>query len=84
MTKISGLILREKFAATTKLNKVRIKSRSVSREVTHSPLGERSTQGSNLGPVKLDTVLPTAHHRHDISSKAAVLPAGSMTRKWAS
>ena len=30
--------------------------------------------GSNLGPVKLGTVLPTARHRYDISLKGAVLP----------
>ena len=30
--------------------------------------------GSNLGPVKLYTVLPTARHRCDISSKEAALP----------
>ena len=30
--------------------------------------------GSNLGPVKSDTVLPTARHCCDISSKGAVLP----------
>ena len=38
--------------------------------------------GLNLGPVKSDTVLPTARPRCDISSKDAVLP-GAMTRKWA-
>ena len=37
----------------------------------------------NLGPVKSDTVLPTARHRCDVSSKGAVLPAGAMTRRWA-
>ena len=37
-------------------------------------LVEREVRGSNLGPVKLDTVLPTARHRCDISSKGAVLP----------
>ena len=35
---------------------------------------ERDFRGSNLGPVKSDTVLPTARHRCDISSKEAVLP----------
>ena len=29
--------------------------------------------GSNLGPVKADTVLPTARHRCNITSKEAVL-----------
>ena len=43
------------------------------RAVTRSSL-EREVRGSNLGPVKSDTVLPTAHHRCDISSKGAVLP----------
>ena len=35
---------------------------------------EREIRGSNLGPVKSDTVLPTARHRCDISSKEVVLP----------
>ena len=35
---------------------------------------EREVWGANLGPVKSDTVLPTARHRFDISSKWAVLP----------
>ena len=43
------------------------------RAVTRSSL-EREVWGSNLGPVKSDTVLPTARHRCDISSKEAVLP----------
>ena len=30
--------------------------------------------GSNLGPVKLNTVLPMAHHRSDISLKRIVSP----------
>ena len=29
---------------------------------------------SNIGPVKTDTMLPTARHRCDISSKGFVLP----------
>ena len=37
---------------------------------------------SSLGPVKLNTVLPTARHRCDISAKVAVLP-GTTTWKWA-
>ena len=47
--------------------------RPVGQAVTRSSL-EREVWGSNLGPVKLDTVLPTARHRCDIFSKAAVLP----------
>ena len=39
----------------------------------HSSL-ERKIWGSNIGPVKSDTVLPTARHRCNISSKEAVLP----------
>ena len=35
---------------------------------------ERQVRGSNLGPVKSDTVLPTVRHRNDIFSKGAVLP----------
>ena len=35
---------------------------------------EWEIRGSNLGPVKSDTVLPTARHRCDISSKEAVFP----------
>ena len=45
---------------------------AASRAVTRSSL-EREVRGSNLGPVKSDTVLPTARHRCDISSKGAVL-----------
>ena len=41
--------------------------------VTRSSL-ERQVKGSNLRPVKLDTVLPTVCYRSDISSKGAVLP----------
>ena len=33
---------------------------------------EREVWGSNLGPVKLNTVLPTTRHRCDISSKEAM------------
>ena len=51
----------------------RIANRPVGRAVTRSSL-EREVCGSNLGPVKSDTVLPTARHRCDISSKEAVLP----------
>ena len=43
---------------------------------------EREVLGSNLWPVKSDTVLPRARHRCDISSNGAVLP-GAMTRRWA-
>ena len=46
--------------------------RPVGRAITRSSL-EREVWGSNLGPVKLDTVLPTARHRCDIFSKRAVL-----------
>ena len=48
-------------------------NRPVGRAVTRSSL-KREVRGSNLGPVKSDTVLPTARHRCDISSKGAVLP----------
>ena len=44
----------------------------------HSSL-EPEVRGSNLGPVKSDTVLPTARHRCDISSKDAVLPGDNDT-----
>ena len=48
----------------------------------HRPVGLAETRsplalevwGSNLGPVKSDTVLPTTRHRCNISSKGAVLP----------
>ena len=43
------------------------------RAVTRSSL-EREVRGLNLGPVKSDTVLPTARHRCNISLKGAVLP----------
>ena len=45
----------------------------VGRAVTRSSL-KREVWGSNLGPVKSDTVLPTARHRCDISWNGAVLP----------
>ena len=41
--------------------------------LTRSSL-KRKIWGSNLVPVKSDTVLPTARHRCNISSKEAVLP----------
>ena len=44
----------------------------VGRAVTRSSL-EREVWGSILGPAKSDTVLPTARHGCDISSKGAVL-----------
>ena len=46
---------------------------AVGQAVTRSSL-EREVRGSNLGPVKSYTVLPTARHRCNISSKGAVLP----------
>ena len=48
--------------------------RPVDRRITHSSL-EREIGGSNLGPVKSDTMLWTVCHRCDISSNEAVLPA---------
>ena len=45
----------------------------VGRAVTRSSL-EWDVGGSNLRPVKSNTVLPTTRHRCDISSKEAVLP----------
>ena len=58
-----------KFLTDLKTNQIR----PVGRAVTRSSL-ESEVRGSNLGPVKSDTVLPTARHRYDISSKGAVLP----------
>ena len=49
------------------------KHRPVGRAVTRSAL-EREVWGLNIGPVKSNTVLPTARHRCGISSKGAVLP----------
>ena len=49
-----------------------ILDRPVGRAVTRSSL-EREVWDSNFGPVKSDTVLPTARHCCDISSKGAVL-----------
>ena len=46
---------------------------TVGRAVTRSSL-EREVSGSNLEPVKSDTVLPTTRRCFDISSKVAVLP----------
>ena len=45
-------------------------NRPVGRAVTHSSL-KQEVRGSNLGLVKSDTVLPTARHRCNISSKEA-------------
>ena len=39
--------------------------------------------GSNLGPVKSDTVLSTVRHRCNIFSKEAVLPGHNNAEKWA-
>ena len=50
--------------------------------VTRSSL-EREVSGSNLGPVKPNTVLPTACRSCGISLKEAVLPPGAMTQRWA-
>ena len=44
---------------------------------------EREVWGSNFGPIKLDAVLPAARHSCDISSRGAVLPAGTKIRRWA-
>ena len=48
-------------------------NRLIGRAVTRSS-PERKVKGSNLGPVKSDTALPTARHRCNISLKRAVLP----------
>ena len=45
----------------------------VGRTVTRSFL-EREVRGSNIGPVRLDTVLPIGRHRCDISSNEDVMP----------
>ena len=50
--------------------------RPVGRGVTSTSL-EREVRGSNLGPVKLDTVLPMAGHRGNIYLKKAMLPRRS-------
>ena len=47
--------------------------KTVGRALTRSSL-EREVRSSHLGPVKLNTVLPMARHRCDISSKGAALP----------
>ena len=56
------------------------KQRPVRREVTRSFL-EQEIKGSNFGPVKSDTVLPTARRRCDISSKGNVLPGQPQPKK---
>ena len=43
---------------------------------------DRKVEGSNLGKVKSDTVLPTARFRCDISVKEAVSLTAAMTRRW--
>ena len=52
--------------------------RPVGRAKMHSSL-EQKVWGSNLGPASSDTVLPTARHLCDISSKEAVLPGRNDT-----
>ena len=49
-----------------------LRHQPVGRAVTRSSL-EREVRGSNLGPVKSDTMLPMARHCCDISLKGAVL-----------
>ena len=49
------------------------KTKTVGRALTRSSL-EWEVRGSNFGPVKSNTVLPTARHRCDIFSKGAVEP----------
>ena len=49
------------------------KTITVGRTLTCSSL-EQEVRSSNLGPVKSNTVLPTARHRCDIFSKGAGLP----------
>ena len=44
---------------------------------------KREVWGSHFGPIKLDAVLPTARYSCDISSRGAVLPTGTMIRRWA-
>ena len=61
------------FACANFEKKIMPKNRPVGRAVTRSSL-KREVCGSNLGTVKSDTVLLTARHRCDISSKGAMLP----------
>ena len=65
MTKLKSLI-------NEKLNEWLILTINLTNSVKYRPVG-RAVMRSNLGPVKLDSVLPTARHRCDISSKGAVL-----------
>ena len=69
----SALYKRHRIVVCAHCIMLSIKYRPVGRAVTRSSL-EREVWGSNLGPVKSDTVLPTARHRCDISSNGAVLP----------
>ena len=58
-------------------------SQPVGRSVTWLFL-VREVWRSNLKPVKLDIVLPTARHCCDISSKRSFIAlSGAMTRRWA-
>ena len=54
------------------VKKEKLAYRPVGRTETRSTL-EREVRGSNLAPVKSDSVLPKVCHRRDISSKEAVL-----------
>ena len=57
-----------------------LKNWPVDLAVTRSSL-EREVKGSNLGPVKSDTVLPTVRHRCNTFSDGAVFAADAMTQR---
>ena len=80
-------LLRHLGTAIQSLRTILSKQASIQRGIYHCnlPVGRVVTRsclewedwGSNLGPVKLDTVLAAARHRCNISSKGAVLPGRS-------
>ena len=71
MTSVKCLLLEPDLPHGTMLG-----NRPFGRAVTRSSLEREGLR------FKWDTVLPTARHRCDISSKEAVLPLGAMTRRW--
>ena len=57
----------QKLLTLLNLQKTNQRNRPYGRAITRLPM-EREVRGSNLGPVKSDTELPTALHHCDISS----------------
>ena len=70
------------YVKTLRIKPVTSKSRSNSYQSPGVTRLSLERWGSNIGPVKSNTVLPTDRHHSDISWKGTVLP-GAMTQRWA-